>query len=39
MPTTFLPDNPVLYLPVTAGADEVLAARDRVFKEPFARPL
>ena len=38
-PTTFLPDNPVLYLPVTAGADEVLAARDRVFKDPFARPL
>lgn len=38
-PTTFLPDNPVLYLPVSGGADELAAVRDRVFKDPFARPL
>ncbi|HEX7276325.1 MAG TPA: 2'-5' RNA ligase family protein [Acidimicrobiales bacterium] len=38
-PATFLPDNPVLYLPVVAGADEVHAARDRVFRDPLARPL
>ncbi len=38
-PTTFLPDNPVLYLPVTSGTEAVLAARDRVFKDPLARPL
>ncbi|MEA2932464.1 MAG: hypothetical protein QOI56_1249 [Actinomycetota bacterium] len=38
-PTTFLPDNPVLYLPVRSGAEEVLVARDRVFRDPFARPL
>ena len=38
-PTTFLPDNPVLYLPVTGGGDEVHAVRDRVFCDPFARPL
>jgi 2'-5' RNA ligase len=38
-PTTFLPDNPVLYLPVQAGADEVAAVRDRVFRDPLARPL
>jgi 2'-5' RNA ligase len=38
-PTTFLPDNPVLYLPVSSGADQVLAVRERVFCDPFARPL
>ena len=38
-PATFLPDNPVLYLPVRAGGDEVAAVRDRVFKDPLARPL
>lgn len=38
-PTTFLPDNPVLYLPVLTGAGEVAAARDRVFRDPLARPL
>ena len=38
-PTTFLPDNPVLYLPVRSGADQVAMARERVFCDPFARPL
>lgn len=38
-PTTFLPENPVLYLAVTEGADEVRALRDRVFVEPLAREL
>ncbi len=38
-PTTFLPDNPVLYLPVEKGAAEVVALRERVFREPLARPL
>ena len=38
-PTTFLPDNPVLYLPVEKGAGGVVALRERVFREPLARPL
>ena len=38
-PTTFLPDNPVLYLPLEEGADAVRALRVRVFREPLARPL
>ena len=38
-PTTFLPHNPVLYLPVEKGAAEVVALRERVFREPLARPL
>jgi 2'-5' RNA ligase len=38
-PATFLPDNPVLYLPVDDGAPELTALRDRVFREPLARPL
>ncbi|MGI9079405.1 MAG: GNAT family N-acetyltransferase [Acidimicrobiales bacterium] len=38
-PTTFLPDNPVLYLPLEEGAAPVRALRDRVFREPLARPL
>lgn len=37
-PTTFLPDNPVLYLPVE-DAGEVHQLRDRVFTEPLARAL
>jgi 2'-5' RNA ligase/ribosomal protein S18 acetylase RimI-like enzyme len=36
-PATFLPDNPVLQLPVSG--DDVIALRDRVFREPLARPL
>jgi len=38
-PATFLPDNPVLYLPVVEGVEEVRALRDRVFVEPLDRPL
>jgi 2'-5' RNA ligase len=38
-PTTFLPDNPVLYLPVEKGGAEVVGLRERVFREPLARPL
>jgi GNAT superfamily N-acetyltransferase len=38
-PTTFLPDNPVLYLPVEMGAAAVAALRQRVFQDPLARPL
>ena len=38
-PTTFLPDNPVLYLPAEDGSDAVTVLRDRVFVEPLARPL
>ncbi len=38
-PTTFLPDNPVLYLPLEEGAGAVRALRDHVFLEPLARPL
>ncbi|MGI9034023.1 MAG: GNAT family N-acetyltransferase [Acidimicrobiales bacterium] len=38
-PATFLPDNPVLYLPVEEGAEEIISLRDRVFREPLARPL
>lgn len=38
-PATFLPDNPVLYLPVENGVDEVEALRERVFCAPLARPL
>ena len=38
-PTTFLPDNPVLYLPFEAGAAAVAALRQRVFEDPLARPL
>jgi 2'-5' RNA ligase/ribosomal protein S18 acetylase RimI-like enzyme len=38
-PTTFLPDNPVLYLPLEAGAAAVAALRQRVFQDPLARPL
>ncbi len=38
-PTTFLPDNPVLYLPFEAGGAAVAALRQRVFRDPLARPL
>jgi GNAT superfamily N-acetyltransferase/2'-5' RNA ligase len=38
-PTTFLPDNPVLYLPFEEGAGAVVALRERVFRDPLARPL
>ena len=38
-PATFLPDNPVLFLPVEDGAAAVEALRERVFREPLARPL
>jgi ribosomal protein S18 acetylase RimI-like enzyme/2'-5' RNA ligase len=38
-PTTFLPDNPVLYLPLEAGAAAVGALRQRVFQDPLARSL
>ena len=38
-PATFLPDAPVLYLPVERGAEAVTVLRDQVFREPLARPL
>lgn len=38
-PATFLPVNPVLYLPVAEGAGDLDRLRDAVFKEPLARPL
>jgi 2'-5' RNA ligase len=36
---TFLPDNPVAYLVVSAGADAVVELRDAAFKPPLARTL
>jgi len=36
---TFLPENPVLYLAVGAGADEVRALRERVFRPPLERKV
>jgi 2'-5' RNA ligase/GNAT superfamily N-acetyltransferase len=38
-PATFLPDNPVLFLPLEEGAAAVVALRERVFRDPLARPL
>jgi 2'-5' RNA ligase len=38
-PATFLPDTPVLYLPVEAGEEPVHALRAHVFRDPLARPL
>ena len=38
-PTTFLPDNPVLYLEVGGDLDALSRLRDRVFVEPLERPL
>src|SRR5262245_56850064 len=36
---TFLPDNPVLYLTLDKGHDDIAALRGRVFREPLARTL
>lgn len=38
-PTTFLPDNPVLYLAVGGETEALQALRDRVFVEPLDRSL
>jgi 2'-5' RNA ligase len=38
-PTTFLPDNPVLYLRVGGDLEALSRLRDRVFVEPLERPL
>lgn len=39
-PATFLPNTPVLYLPVIgSGRGTVYQLRDRVFQPPFSRPL
>ena len=38
-PTTFLPDNPVLYLPFEDGAAAVGALSQRVFQDLLSRPL
>ena len=39
-PTSFLPANPVLYLPLVGeGRSAVFALRERVFREPLARQL
>jgi 2'-5' RNA ligase len=38
-PTTFLPDNPVLYLSVGGDLDALHRLRDRVFVEPLSREL
>lgn len=38
-PTSFMPDNPVVYLPVGGDVDAVHALRDRVFARPLERPL
>lgn len=38
-PATFLPDNPVIYLPVVTGVEGVTRLRDRVFRPPLARDL
>ena len=39
-PATFLPANPVLYLPLVGhGRATVFALRERVFRDPLARPL
>ncbi len=38
-PTTFLPHNPVLYLPVGGDIEYLTALRDRVFTAPLERPL
>lgn len=38
-PTTFLPVNPVLYLPVGGEIDAVAALRSRLLAPPLARPL
>jgi 2'-5' RNA ligase len=38
-PTSFLPLNPVLYLPVVAGTDAVHALRHRIWQPPLTREL
>ena len=38
-PATFLPVNPVLYLPVTDGEVPLDRLREAVFTQPLARPL
>ncbi len=38
-PATFLPDTPVLYLPVERGGEDVTALRNRVFRDPLSRTL
>jgi 2'-5' RNA ligase/GNAT superfamily N-acetyltransferase len=39
-PSTFLPDNPTLYLAVSGpGVETLVGLRDRVFTEPLKRPL
>lgn len=38
-PATFLPDNPVVYLPVVSGVEAVGRLRDAVFRPPLARDL
>ena len=38
-PATFLPDTPVVFLPVGGDGGAVRALRDRVFREPLARTL
>jgi 2'-5' RNA ligase len=38
-PSTFLPDNPTLYLAVAGDDGAVRALRDRVFVDPLARTL
>ena len=39
-PASFLPDSPTLFLTVSGpGLDALLALRERVFREPLARPL
>jgi hypothetical protein len=38
-PATFLPDTPVIHLPVHEGEAELTALRERVFRPPLARPL
>lgn len=38
-PATFLPDNPVVYLPVTGDIEALRTLRDAVFVEPLARSL
>src|SRR5207237_2507983 len=39
-PATFLPDSPVLYLPLDdRGAGTVTAVRERVFRPPLERSL
>ncbi len=38
-PTSFLPDNPVVFLPVAGDLSAMEALRDMVFRPPLERPL